>query len=207
VRAVRRRHLLTRAASNLTQLALYIPIENLLIPPSTYLTDRRISDDIFAPYASGRRAFAARNPFPHTSRGTTRFPRVLRETTSFILLQENITSEGLFRIPAHSKLREVLKEAYDRGQKYIVWKDNGATLPVPAYPEAEYQDEIIAEVDPRDAYSVFMAAALIKAWYAPSRSLSSSSCETCSPPAPSGRSCPPFRERLWSGICCRFCTR
>ncbi|KAF2625545.1 hypothetical protein BU25DRAFT_371985 [Macroventuria anomochaeta] len=152
-------------ASNLTQLALYIPIGNLLIPPSTYLTDRRISDDIFVPYASGRRAFAARNPFPNTSRGTTRFPRVLRETTSFILLEENITSEGLFRIPAHSKLREVLKEAYDRGQKYIIWKDNGVTLPVPAYPEAEYQDEIIAEVDPKDAYSVFMAAALIKAWY------------------------------------------
>lgn len=152
-------------ASNLTQLALYIPIEDLLIPPSTYLTDRRISDDIFAPYASGRRAFAARNPFPYTSRGTTRFPRVLRETTSFILLEENITSEGLFRIPAHSKLREVLKEAYDRGQKYIIWKDNGVTLPVPAYPDAEHQDEILAEVDPKDAYSVFMAAALIKAWY------------------------------------------
>ncbi|KAJ4987232.1 hypothetical protein SVAN01_07243 [Stagonosporopsis vannaccii] len=152
-------------ASTLTQLALYIPIENLLIPPSTYLTDRRISDDIFAPYASGRRAFAARNPFPYTSKGTTRFPRVLRETTSFILMEENITSEGLFRIPAHSKLREVLKEAYDRGQKYIVWKDNGATLPVPLYPESEHQDEILAEVDTKDAYSVFMAAALIKAWY------------------------------------------
>lgn len=149
----------------MTQLALYIPIEDLLIPPSTYLTDRRISDDIFAPYASGRRAFAARNPFPYTSKSTTRFPRVLRETTSFILLEENITSEGLFRIPAHSKLREVLKEAYDRGQKYIIWKDNGVTLPVPAYPEAEHQDEILAEVDPKDAYSVFMAAAMIKAWY------------------------------------------
>lgn len=157
--------LLTFAASSLTNLALYIPIENLLIPPSTYLTDRRISEDIFAPYASGRRAFAARNPFPNTSRGTTRFPRVLRETTSFVLLEENVTSEGLFRIPAHSKLREVLKEAYDRGQKYIIWQDNGVTLPVPAYPEAEHQDEIIAEVDPKDSYSVFMAAALIKAWY------------------------------------------
>ncbi|KAH6639494.1 divergent CRAL/TRIO domain-containing protein [Boeremia exigua] len=153
-------------ASSLTQLALYIPIENLLIPPSTYLTDRRISDDIFAPYASGRRAFAARDPFPFTNKGTTRFPRVLRETTSFILMEENITSEGLFRIPAHSKLREVLKEAYDRGQKFIMWKDNGVSLPVPTYPEAEHQDEILAEIDARDAYSVFMAAAMIKAWYA-----------------------------------------
>jgi Rho GTPase-activating protein 1 len=141
-------------------------IENLLIPSSTYLTDRRVSDDIFVQHASGRRAFGARNPFPTSTNGSTRFPRVLRETTSFVLLEENITSEGLFRVPPHAKLREVLKEAYDRGQKYIVWKDNGVTLPVPPYPNAELQDEILAEVDAKDAYSVFMAAALIKAWYA-----------------------------------------
>lgn len=75
-------------------------------------------------------------------------------------------AEGLFRVPPHSKLRDVLKEAYDRGQKFIVWKDNGAMLPLPLYPRAENQNEILAEIDPRDAYSVFMAAALIKAWYA-----------------------------------------
>lgn len=69
-------------------------------------------------------------------------------------------------MPPHSKLRDVMKEAYDRGQKYIVWKDNGVMLPIPPYPNAEHQDEILAEVDPKDAYSVFMAAALIKAWYA-----------------------------------------
>lgn len=83
-----------------------------------------------------------------------------------MLLEENVTSEGLFRVPPHAKLRDCLKEAYDRGQKYIVWKDNGATLPVPPYPNAEQQDEILAEFDSKDAYSVFMAAALIKAWYA-----------------------------------------
>lgn len=74
--------------------------------------------------------------------------------------------EGLFRVPPHSKLRDVLKEAYDRGQKFIVYKDNGETLELPKYPQAEHQDEIIAEADPKDAYSVYMAAALIKAWYA-----------------------------------------
>lgn len=81
-------------------------------------------------------------------------------------MEQNIKAEGLFRVPPHSRLRDVLKEAYDRGQKYIVWKDNGATLPLPPYPRAEHQNEIIAELDPKDAYSVFMAAALIKAWYA-----------------------------------------
>ncbi|KAJ4294429.1 hypothetical protein N0V90_008119 [Kalmusia sp. IMI 367209] len=153
-------------ASDLTNLALHIPIEDLLIPPSTYLYDRRVSDDIFAPYASGRRAFGPRQPLPISSQGTPRLPRVLRETTSFLLLEQNIVAEGLFRVPPHSKLRDVLKEAYDRGQKFIVWKDNGAVLPLPPYPHAEHQDEILAEIDPKDAYSVFMAAALIKAWYA-----------------------------------------
>ncbi|KAF2258330.1 Rho GTPase activation protein [Lojkania enalia] len=152
-------------ASTLSNLALHIPIEDLLIPPAAYLHDRRISDDIFAPYASGRRAFLARQPFPNSSRGKTRFPRVLRETTSFLLLEQNIVAEGIFRVPPHSKLKDILKEAYDRGQKYIIWKDNDVTLPVPPYPQAENHDEIIAEIHPNDTYSVYMAAALIKSWY------------------------------------------
>lgn len=152
--------------SSLTQLAREVPIQNLLIPPSTYLTDRRVSEDIFVPNASGKRAFAARTPFPTSSNGSTRFPRVLRETTSFVLMDKNVTSEGLFRVPPHSKLRDCLKEAYDRGQKYIVWKDNEAVLPMPPYPHAERQEDLLTEVAPTDAYSVFMAAALIKAWYA-----------------------------------------
>ncbi|KAF1960316.1 hypothetical protein CC80DRAFT_404915 [Byssothecium circinans] len=153
-------------ASTLSNLALHIPIEDLLIPPSTYLYDRRVSEDIFAPYASGRRAFAARQPLPTNSKGQSRLPRVLRETTAFLLMENNVKSEGLFRVPPHARLRDVLKEAYDRGQKYVVWKDNGETLPLPPYPHAEHQNEIIAELDPKDAYSVYMAAALIKLWYA-----------------------------------------
>jgi Rho GTPase-activating protein 1 len=152
--------------SNLTQLAHEIQIQNLLIPPSTYLADRRVSEHISAFNGSGKRAFGARTPFPTATNGKTRFPRVLRETTSFVLMEQNITSEGLFRVPPHSRLRDALKEAYDRGQKYIIWKDNDATLPLPPYPHAEHQDEILAEVVPTDAYSVFMAAAMIKAWYA-----------------------------------------
>jgi Rho GTPase-activating protein 1 len=81
-------------------------------------------------------------------------------------MEKNIVTEGLFRIPPHAKLKEVLKEAYDRGQKFIIWKDNGEYLRVPNYPRAEHQEEVIAELDPKDAYSVFMAASLIKAWYA-----------------------------------------
>ncbi|KAF2142389.1 uncharacterized protein K452DRAFT_297688 [Aplosporella prunicola CBS 121167] len=152
--------------STLSQLALHLPIEDLLIPPSAYLHDRRLLSDIYAPYASGRRAFGVRQPLPMNAQGETRLPRVLRETTNFLLLDPNIKTEGLFRIPPHSRLKEILKEAYDRSQKFIIWKENGLTLPVPAYKSAQDMQAIIDEVDHKDAYGVYLAAGLIKTWYA-----------------------------------------
>jgi Rho GTPase-activating protein 1 len=152
--------------STLSNLALHVAIEDLLIPPSAYLHDRRLSDEIFAPYATGRRAFAVREPLPNSSQGPTRLPRVLRETTDFVLLEENITTEGLFRIPPHSKLKEILKEAYDRGQKFIIWKEGQTVLPIPQYARSDGIEEAIGEIDQRDAYGVTMAAGLIKSWYA-----------------------------------------
>jgi Rho GTPase-activating protein 1 len=142
-----------------------LPIEDLLIPPSAYLYDRRLSPDIHAPYATGRRAFGVKHPLPKNKTGGTRLPRILRETTNFILLEPNIKTEGLFRIPAHQRLKEILRESYDRGQKFIVWKDNDVMLPVLHYPEAENVQQVIEEVDPKDAYNVHLATGLLKFWY------------------------------------------
>ncbi|KAK0317339.1 hypothetical protein LTR91_000264 [Friedmanniomyces endolithicus] len=147
--------------STLSQLALHIPIERLLIPPSTYLVDRKYSTEIDVPYASGRRAFGARHSLPkNIDTGKTRLPRVLRETTSFILLPQNIASEGLFRIPPHSTLAGVLKESYDRGQQYIIWKEKTATVVQPGIDLS-----LLNEVRLEDAYGVHLAASLIKLWY------------------------------------------
>jgi Rho GTPase-activating protein 1 len=77
-----------------------------------------------------------------------------------------VVTEGLFRVPANARLRTSLREAYDRGQKFIIWKDNGRTLPVPPYRDAYNLAAIIEEVDQRDAYNAHMAAALCKMWYA-----------------------------------------
>lgn len=151
--------------STISQLALEIDIENLLIPPSAYLYDRQLSPDIHVPYASGRRAFGARTPMPKNSDGKSRLPRVLRETSTFILFKDNIKTEGLFRIPPHSKLKEILKEAYDRGQKYIIWKEMKVTLPLPNYPNAESSTLVISEMEPGDSYGVHLAAGLTKLWY------------------------------------------
>lgn len=152
--------------STLTQLALHLPVSSLLIPPSAYLHDRRLSPDIHEPFASGRRAFSCKQPLPQNARGDTRLPRVLRETTLFLLMDPNIRTEGIFRIPPHSRLKEILKEAYDRGQKYILWKENGVMLPLPPFDDSDVTKAIVEEVDSRDAYGVYLSAGLIKTWYA-----------------------------------------
>ncbi|KAK0879567.1 hypothetical protein LTR87_006654 [Friedmanniomyces endolithicus] len=72
----------------------------------------------------------------------------------------NITSEGLFRIPPHSTLAGVLKESYDRGQQYIIWKEKTATVVQPGI-----DPSLLSEVRLEDAYGVHLAASLIKLWY------------------------------------------
>ncbi|GAB7361442.1 hypothetical protein MBLNU230_g1498t1 [Neophaeotheca triangularis] len=147
--------------NTISQLALQLPIEKLLIPQAAYLHDRKFSQDIYAPYATGRRAFGALHPLPKNMvTGETRLPRVLREATTFLLMPVNVKTEGLFRIPPHSMLAGILKEAYDRGQKYIIWRERDATVVDPGLNEA-----LLDEVRPEDCYSVHLAASLIKYWY------------------------------------------
>ncbi|KAK4610694.1 Rho GTPase-activating protein 8 [Fulvia fulva] len=145
----------------LSQLALHVPVEKLVIPPTAYLQDRKVSPDVYAPFMTGKRAFGVRHPLPkNIDSGETRLPRVLRETTSFLLMPPNIKTEGIFRIPPHSTLLGILKEAYDRGQQFIVWKERDATFVQPDMPPA-----LVDEVKLEDAYGVHLAASLIKQWY------------------------------------------
>lgn len=146
--------------STLSGLALHMPIERLMIPPSVYLHDRRIAPDIYAPYVSGRRAFAADDPLPRCRNGQRRLPRVLRETTTFVCMGDNIKTEGLFRIPPHSRTLGVLREAYDRSQHCIVWREESIT-----YAPTHTDPELLREVHQSDTYDVHLAAGLIKLWY------------------------------------------
>jgi Rho GTPase-activating protein 1 len=150
-------------ASTLSALALHIPIEDLLIPPSAYYHDRKLSPHIYAPYATGRRAFGATKPLPISSDGSVRLPRVLRETTSFLLAPENIKTEGLFRVNARAITLDVLKEAYDRGQKFLVWREGKFVMCFHQWKDG-FGDVTVEEGD-HDGYPVFAAAGLIKLWY------------------------------------------
>ena len=95
-----------------------------------------------------------------------RLPRVLRETTSFILLDSNIQTEGLFRVSARQQTVEVLREAYDRGQKFIIWHEGSTVLTFPHHQEGHGDISISqTEAEQVEGYDVHTAAALIKLWY------------------------------------------
>ena len=145
-------------------MALHIPIESLLIPPSAYLYDRRKSPDIFAPYASGKRAFGVKQPLPISAARTPRLPRVLREATAFLLTDSLLDAEGIFRVSAKAQSIDILKEAYDRGQKFIVWKDRGSALTFPQFKPGT-GTVTVDELDQIEGYNVHVASALIKLWY------------------------------------------
>ena len=152
-------------ASTLSQLALHVPIQDLLIPPSVYVLDRKFERQVYAPYATGTRAFRATIPMPRTVDGSLKLPRVLREATSFVVMHGNIEAEGLFRANARAITLEILKEAYDRGQKFIVWREGDLVMNFPQWKEG-YGDVTVHDVDEVEGYPVYAAAGLIKLWYA-----------------------------------------
>lgn len=135
-----------------------------LFTASAYFADRRKSRDIYAPYASGRRAFGVQNPLPTSADGTVRLPRVLRETTSFVIMDDNIKSEGIFRVSARAQTVEILKEAYDRGQKFIVWRENNTILASSTYRKG-IGHVWVEELNQTEGYELHVAAVLIKLWY------------------------------------------
>lgn len=150
--------------STLTGLALHIPIEDLLVPPSAYMADRRRLSHVDAPYARGKRAFGVKQPLPLSSSGTVRLPRVLREATSFILMDPLIKTEGIFRMSARAMTVDILKEAYDRGQKFIVWKEGNVVLTHSHHREG-FGEVWVDELGQSEGWELHTAAGLIKQWY------------------------------------------
>ena len=130
-----------------------------------YLCDRRIARDIYVPYVTGRRAFGVNRPLPITAAGTSRLPRVLRESTSFVMMDDNVKTEGLFRINARATLVSILREAYDRGQKFIVWKEEGSVLTYSHWREG-HGSVMVEEYQHAEGFTLVAATGLIKLWYA-----------------------------------------
>ena len=103
-------------------------------------------------------------PLPTLGNGTLRLPRVLREATSFVILDENVKVEGIFRVSARAQTVEILREAYDRGQKFIVWREREAVSSFP-YKKEGTGEVWVEDLDRMEGYDLRTAAALIKLWY------------------------------------------
>ena len=151
-------------ASTLSGLSLHIPIEDLLIPPSAYFTDRRLTKAIDVPYAIGARAFGVKDPLPLSCDGLPRLPRVLREATSFVIMDALIKKEGLFRISPRAMTVGILAEAYERAQKFIVWREGDVCLSH-GHMKDGTGTVYVDELDQTEGYELHAATALIKHWY------------------------------------------
>ena len=150
--------------STLSALALHLAVEDLLVPPTAYDTDRRRAQFIHVPYAMGHRAFGTARPLPLDADGAPRLPRVLRETAVVLLDEANVRTEGVFRINARMQSLDVLREAYDRGQKFIVWKEGLRVICFPQWKDG-HGEVSAGDVSQLGGYGVYAAAGLTKMWY------------------------------------------
>lgn len=89
---------------------------------------------------------------------------MLRETTCFLITNPLLKTEGIFRINARALDLEILKEAYDRGQKFIVWRE-GETYQASTHRREGYGDVWVDEIEHAEGWGVFTATGLIKQWY------------------------------------------
>lgn len=79
-------------------------------------------------------------------------------------MEDNIKIAGIFRVSARAQAVEILREAYDRGQKFIVWKERNAVL-ASSHRREGVGDVWVEELDQTEGFDLHAAAALIKLWY------------------------------------------
>lgn len=112
--------------NTLSDLALHLDITNLCIPPAVYFHDRKLNLSIAIPSPPPPVFF--RPPF-HTPANPPRvgenmpLPKVLVDTYRYIR-SSCLSVEGLFRVPPHAILLDILREAVDREQT-IKWDEWG----------------------------------------------------------------------------------
>ncbi|KAI4169643.1 MAG: hypothetical protein LQ343_005582 [Gyalolechia ehrenbergii] len=114
----------------------------------------------------GRRAFGVREPLPRygDGEGRVRLPRVLREATRFLLMEDCVKTEGVFRVNAKAVMVEALREMYETGQQFVVWKERNTVLCFPHWREG-VGDVGVEELEEKDGFEVHAAAGLVKMWY------------------------------------------
>ncbi|KAL8824058.1 MAG: hypothetical protein Q9170_008265 [Blastenia crenularia] len=80
-------------------------------------------------------------------------------------MEECVKTEGVFRVNAKAVMVEALKELYQMGQEFLVWKERDTVLCFPFWREG-VGDAGVEELEEKDGFDVHAAAGLIKMWYA-----------------------------------------
>ena len=75
-----------------------------------------------------------------------------------------IKTEGVFRMSPRAMTVGILKEAYDRGQKFIVWKEGNVVL-THSHRREGFGDVWVDELDQCEGWEFHAAAGVIKQWY------------------------------------------
>ncbi|KAI4207197.1 MAG: hypothetical protein LQ346_000691 [Caloplaca aetnensis] len=149
--------------------AVGVCVGEVCVPVAVWIAEQRKRrkrvDDDPGEGRSSRRAFGVRKPLPwRAGEGTVRLPRVLRETTSFLLMDECVKTEGLFRVNAKAVMVEALREMYERGQQFVIWKERNTALCFPCWKEG-MGNVSVEELEDKEGFDVHAAAGLIKMWY------------------------------------------
>ncbi|KAL8737643.1 MAG: hypothetical protein Q9181_001486 [Wetmoreana brouardii] len=150
-----------------------VAIEKVCVPPMAWEAAKRKTKKPAScgqeESKAGRRAFGVQGPLPvvrgDSSDGNeVRLPRVLREATSFLLMEECVKTKGVFRVNAKAVQVELLRDCYERGQQFVIWKEMDAVLSFPCWREG-VGDVGVEELEEKDGFDVHAAAGLIKLWY------------------------------------------
>lgn len=147
--------------SSISSLSNWLRVEDILVPPRAWSLDLKGKQ---VESAGGKRAFGVRQPLIKEENGKERLPRCLREATKFLLTEDVVKIEGLFRINARKGAVESLRRVYERGQKFVVWREKETVLCLPSFREG-FGDVGIEELEMMEGFEAHAASGLVKSWY------------------------------------------
>ncbi|KAL9611370.1 MAG: hypothetical protein Q9167_003989 [Letrouitia subvulpina] len=147
--------------SSISSLGNWLRVEDILVPPRAWSLDLKGKH---GERAEGRRVFGVRQPLIKGENGKERLPRCLREATKFLLTEDVVRIEGLFRVNARKEAVESLQRVYERGQKFVVWREKETVLCLPSFREG-FGDVGVEELELMEGFEGHAAAGLVKSWY------------------------------------------
>ena len=80
------------------------------------------------------------------------------------MIDKNIKTQGIFRASARIQSIQILMAAYDRGQKFIVWREGNVAL-ASSHRREGIGEVYVNELETMDGFELMAACAIIKHWY------------------------------------------